>query len=86
LVRHPFDISIDGKIIDSLAMRETAELPVEPGRHVLRLRSGRRRSPERSFDATEGDVISFSCHGAMVWPTYVASLVKPDLGIALKKE
>ena len=65
LVRHPFEISVDGKVVGSVAMRETAELPVEPGRHVLRLRSGRRLSPERSFDATEAEVIRFSCHGAM---------------------
>jgi hypothetical protein len=33
-----------------------------------------------------GEVINFSCHGATVWPVYVASLVKPDLGIMLKRD
>jgi len=26
------------------------------------------------------------CHGAMMWPRYVLSIFKPDLGISLKQE
>ena len=84
--RHPFEILRDGTVVGSVSRRETVELPVEPGRHTLRLRSGRQLSPERSFDAAEGEAINFSCHGARVWPIYVASLIKPDLGLSLKQE
>ncbi len=43
-------------------------------------------SPERSFDAAEGEVTDFSCHGATIWPICVALLAKPDVGITLKQE
>jgi hypothetical protein len=36
-----------------------------------------------SFDAPDS-VVSFRCHGAMIWPTYVVSFLKPDLAISLK--
>ncbi len=86
LVRRPFEILKDGKTVGSLAIHETAELQVPAGRYKLRLRAGRRLSPERSFEATDGEVINFSCHGARIWPIYVASLIKPDLGISLKQK
>ena len=79
--RHPFEILLEGRVVGSVSRRETVELPVEPGHHRLRLRSGRQVSPQRSFKAAEGEVINVSCHGARIWPIYVASLIKPDLGI-----
>jgi hypothetical protein len=39
-----------------------------------------------NFDAADGDVVSFRCHGARIWPLYVASIVVPNLAIALKRE
>lgn len=46
----------------------------------IELRRGR-------FDVTvDGETASFRCHGAMVWPRFVASLVKPDLAISLRRE
>lgn len=84
MARRPFGISIDGQVVGALAIYQTAELQVEPGRHALHLSAGRRHSLECSFDATDEEVIGFSCHGARVWPTCVASLVRPDLGISLK--
>jgi hypothetical protein len=32
----------------------------------------------------DGDVASFRCHGAMIWPTYLVSFLKPDLAISLR--
>ena len=84
--RHPFEIFLDAKVVGTIARHQTIELPVEPGHHTLRLRLGRQVSPGHSFTATEGEVIDFSCHGARIWPIYVAALVKPDLGISLKQE
>ena len=86
LIRGQFEIAVDGKSVGSVKYGETVETPIEPGRHALRLRGGRCSSREYSFDAAEGGIVTFRCHGAMVWPRYVVSLVKPDLGISLKRE
>lgn len=34
----------------------------------------------------DGQTVSFRCHGAMVWPRWLASFVKPDLAISLNRE
>ena len=86
LRRGPFQMTIDGHEIRSISYRETAETPIEPGHHTLRIRAGRYSSRDQTFDARDGEVVSFRCHGAMVWPRWVASLVKPDLAIALRRE
>jgi hypothetical protein len=86
LRRGTFGIWVDGKNAGSIEWHETTEVPVEPGRHTLRIRAGRYSSLEQSFDVADGGVASFRCHGAMVWPRYVASIVKPDIAISLKRE
>jgi hypothetical protein len=86
LRRGRFEILIDGKPVGSLANHDTVGTPVEPGRHNLVLRTGRYSSRTHSFDAADGQVVNFRCHGARIWPTYVASIVKPDLGISLRPE
>jgi len=86
LVRGQFEISVDGKSAGPVTYGDTVETPLEPGRHTLRIRKGRYSSRGCSFDATDGEIVSFRCHGSMVWPRYVASLVKPDLAISLKRE
>lgn len=85
LRRGRFEISIDGKLVGSLANHDTAETQIEPGRHNLVLRKGRYSSRTRSFDAADGEVINFRCNGARIWPTYIASIIKPDLGISLRR-
>lgn len=69
----------------SIGGRKTVEVPVEPGRHTLHLSSHRHCSPQQSFEAADGQVVSFWCHAARVWPVYLAALVKPDLWISLKQ-
>jgi hypothetical protein len=86
LMRGQFEIAVDGKSAGSVTYGETVETPLEPGRHTLRIRKSRYSSREYSFDAADGEIVSFRCHGAMVWPRYVASLVKPDLAISLMRE
>jgi hypothetical protein len=81
-----FSISIDGKNAGSIELDQTAELPIEPGHHVLRISVGRHSSHERPFDVTDGEVASFRCHGTVLWPRYLASIVKPDLAISLTSE
>lgn len=82
--RSPWEISVDGTEVGSIAVNETKELAVEPGQHVLQVGTGRHISPKRSFDVADGDVASYYCHGAMLWPIYLAALVKPELWITLK--
>ena len=86
LRRGPFEITVDGNNLGSIQRHETIEKPVEPGQHTLRLQAGRYSSQDHSFDIADGDTVNFRCHGAMVWPTYVASILKPDLAFSLKRE
>jgi hypothetical protein len=81
-----YQIEIDGKVAGSIASQQTVELPVGPGHHTLRLSAGRHVSPDRSFDAADGQVVSFWCRAQGLWPMYFAALVKPDLWITLKPD
>ncbi len=86
LRRGPFEIGVDGRSTGSIEHGDTVEVPVEPGHHTLRMRSGRYSSRELSFDAAGGDVVSFRCYGANLWPLWLVSFVLPNLGIWLKRE
>lgn len=84
LRRGVFDIAVDGKTVGSIKNHDTVEVPLEPGHHALRIQAGRYSSRVETFDVADGAVASFRCHGAMVWPTYVASFLMSDLAISLK--
>jgi hypothetical protein len=86
LRRGRFEILVDGESVGSFERHETVETPVESGHHTLRIRAGRYSSRDHSFDAADNEVVNFRCHGAMMWPRYVTSVIKPDLAIALKRE
>ena len=86
LRRGRFEALVDGKNVGSLDRHETVETPLDPGPHTLRVQAGRYSSRDDPFDLAEGEVVNFRCHGAMVWPRYVASILKPDLAISLKHE
>jgi hypothetical protein len=86
LRRGKFEIAVDGRGTGSIEHGDTVEVPVEPGRHTLRIRSGRYASRELSFDAADGDVVSFRCYGANLWPLWLVSFVWPSIGIWLKRE
>jgi hypothetical protein len=85
LRRGRFDVAVDGSSVGSVERHESIETPVEPGHHTLRIRAGRYSSRDHSFDAADGEGVNFQCHGAMIWPRYVASIVKPDWAISLKR-
>jgi ABC-2 type transport system ATP-binding protein len=58
----PWEVVIDGAVIDSISRGDTVDLPVEPGHHVLQVQArGILGSPERSFDAGDGQVVGFAC-------------------------
>ncbi len=77
LRRGPFEIAIDGASAGSIDRHETVEKPLEPGHHTLRIQAGRYSSRDQSFDVADGEAVNFRRHAAMVWPRYVASILKP---------
>jgi hypothetical protein len=86
LRRGRFDICVDGRNIGSLNRDNTVETVVNPGLHTLKMRMGRYASRDRAFEIADGEVVSFRCHAVRVWPTYLASFVKPELAISLQRE
>ncbi len=81
-----FDVLVDGNSVGLIDWNDTVEVAVEPGRHKIRLRAGRFSSQDHSFVAAEGEMVRFRVHGAMVWPRWVISMLKPDLAIYVKRE
>jgi hypothetical protein len=86
LRRGRFEVIADGKSVGSIEKNESIDTPLEPGHHTVRIEAGRYGSQNHSFDVTEGEVVRFRCHGALIWPRYVASIFKPNLAISLKQE
>ena len=86
LRRGTFDVLLDDKPVASIESNDTIEAQVGSGRHTLKIRKGRYSSRDMSFDVADGEVAAFRCHGANLWPIYVASLAVPMIGISLKHE
>jgi PEGA domain len=86
LRRGTFDVCIDGTSVGQIKWQDPLEVPVQAGRHTLQIKAGRYSSRVLSIEVRDGDTLTFRCHGAMVWPRFVASIVKPDLAIALRRE
>ena len=81
--RDPYDVVVDGEPSGSVKMNDTIEIPVEPGRHTLQVRDGRKSSNTGSFDAAEGEIIAFRCTGKRFLPIFLASFVVPRLALKL---
>jgi hypothetical protein len=86
LRRGTFDIVVDGQRVGPIEWHDSLETPIQPGRHTVQVRKGRYSSPEVTFDVADGQVANFRCHGAMMWPRYVASVVVPTMAISLRRE
>ena len=86
LRRGPFEIVVDGKGAGSIERHETVERPLEPGRHTLRVRKGRYSTRDHSFEVADGEVASFRCTGARIWPIYLVSFIVPSLALTLRRE
>jgi hypothetical protein len=84
--RGTYDVVVDGKRIGSVEMNDTAEMPVEPGRHTLQIRDGRKSSSTETFDVTEGDSVAFRCTGKRFLPIFLASFVVPRLALKLVRD
>jgi hypothetical protein len=82
-----WQVIVDGKAVGSIGHRQTVELPVDLGEHTLRVKASERYiSRERRFEATDGQVVSFRCHGPLAWPWLLAALIKPSLWVTLRQE
>jgi hypothetical protein len=86
LRRGQFDISVDGNSVGSISYQETVEAQLDAGSHTIVVRKGRYSSRPHTFDAVDGQVVRFNCHGTRLWMLYLASFVVPTLAIALKPE
>ena len=84
--RGTYDVLLDGERVGSLELNDSIEIPVEPGHHTLRVRSGRKSSRTESFDATEGETVAFRCTGKSVLPIFLLSFVVPSLALSLHRE
>ncbi len=86
LRRGTFHVLLDGTDVASIESNRAIEVPIEPGHHTLQVKVGRYTSPRRPFDTTDGAIVNFRCYGGRTWPIYLASIIKPDLGLTLKSE
>ena len=86
LRRGTFDIVVDGRSVGTVEAHQTTDVAIEPGHHALKVTAGRYSSGTRSFDVGDGEVVTFRCSGARIWPIYFASLVKPDLALVLRRQ
>jgi hypothetical protein len=84
--RGTYEIVVDGQRAGSLEMNETVEIPIEPGRHALQVRNGRNSSRTHTFDAPEGETVTFRCTGKRFLPIFLASFVVPSLALSLRRE
>ncbi|HEY3925447.1 MAG TPA: hypothetical protein VGL75_12870 [Acidothermaceae bacterium] len=84
--RGAYEVVVDGHGVGSVEMNDSIEIPVEPGRHSLQIRSGRSSSRTRTFDAVEGKTIAFRCTGKSFLPIFLASFVMPSLALQLRRE
>ncbi len=84
--RGTYEVMVDGARVGSVAMNDTIEIPVTPGRHTLQVRNGRNASRTRTFAAADGDLVAFRCTGKRFLPLFLASFVIPSLALVLIRE
>ena len=84
--RSAYDVVVDGERVGSVEMNDTIELPVEPGRHTLQVRNGRKSSSTETFDAAEGEIVMFRCTGKRFLPIFLASFIVPRLALKLVRD
>jgi hypothetical protein len=84
--RGPYDVVVDGERVGSVEMNHTIEIPVEPGRHTLQVRSGRDSSSTETFDSAEDEIVAFRCTGKRFLPIFLASFFVPRLALKLVRD
>jgi len=81
-----YDVVVDGERVGSLEMNDTLETPIAAGHHTLQVRDRRNLSRTLTFDAAEGQVVSFRCTGKRFLPIFLVSFVLPRLALSLRPE
>jgi hypothetical protein len=84
--RGTYEVVVDGHHVGALEMNDSIEIPLEPGRHTLKLRSGRNSSRVTSFVVADGQIVAFRCTGKSFLPIFLASFLVPRLAIPLRHE
>ena len=84
--RDPYDLYVDGTRAGSVEMNDTTEMSIEPGRHTVQVRDGRKSSSTEAFDAAEGATIAFRCTGKRFLPVFLASFIFPKLALKLVRD
>jgi len=77
--RGTHDVVLDGERVGLLELNDPIEIPVEPGRHTLQVRT-------KTFDAAEGETVAFRCSGKSILPIFLLSFVVPSLALSLHRE
>ena len=83
--RATYDIVVDGQHAGSVEMNDTVDIPIDPGRHTLQVRSGRNSSRTATLDAAESQTVTFRCTGKSFLPIFLASFVVPSLALQLRR-
>ena len=81
--RDPYDVYVDGTKVGSVVMNGTTEIPLDPGKHTVQVRDGRKSSGTEAFDAADAGTITFRCTGKRFLPIFLASFVVPKLALKL---
>ena len=84
--RGTYEVFVDGKLVGSIDLHDTAEFPVEAGRHTLQIRNGRNSSRTQTFDVPDNRVVAFRCTGKRFLPLFLLSFVVPNLALVLRRE
>jgi hypothetical protein len=84
--RGTYDVVVDGERFGAVEMNGTIETPIEPGRHTLQVRDGRKSSSAESFDAADGEIVAFRCTGKRFLPIFLASFIVPGLALKLVRD
>jgi hypothetical protein len=84
--RGTYEVMLDGGRVGSVEMNDTFEMPIEPGRHTLQVRSGRNSSRSKAFDADDGETVAFRCTGKSILPIFLLSFFVPSLALTLRRE
>jgi hypothetical protein len=84
--RGTYDVAVDGERVGSVEMNDSIEITVEPGCHTLQIRNGRKSSSNETFDAADGEIVTFRCTGKRFLPIFLASFIVPKLALKLVRE
>lgn len=67
-------------------MSQSIEISISPGSHTVQIHSGRDSSNVVTFAAVDGETVAYRCTGKRFLPHFLASVIDPDLGLALVPE